>query len=135
MPLNIAVELIGKLNAGGYEVLFVGSGDKADKYAQDLIKNGAEFINLVNQTSIYELAQVLRNCVGTISVDTGTMHFSYANDVPTLCLFYKEGNIKYWAPDKHLYSHTIVANNFTAEGIYQDFRNQIVQKEYANVPN
>ena len=135
MPVQTAVELIGKLNAGGYEVLFVGNGDKADKYAQDLIKNGAKFINLVNQTSIYELAQVLRSCVGTISVDTGTMHFSYANDVPTVCVFYKECNIKYWAPDKHLYPHTIVANDLTAEGIYQDFRNQIVQKEYANAEN
>ena len=114
MPLNIAVELIEKLNADGYEVLFVGSGDKADKYAQELIKNGAEFVNLVNQTSIYELAQVLRCSEGTISVDTGTMHFSYANDVPTLCLFYKESNVISWAPDKNLYPHTIVVNNFTA---------------------
>lgn len=32
-----------------------------------------EFINLVNKTNIYELAQVLRNCKALVSVNTGTI--------------------------------------------------------------
>ncbi len=129
MPLDTAVGLIEKLNADGYEVLFVGSGEKAKQYSEDLEKNNCKFINLVNQTSIYELAQVLRNCKGLISVDTGTMHFSYANGVPTVCVFYKAENIKPWAPTKEFYPNTKILNNSNVDSIYQTLLNYERTKE------
>ena len=125
MPIDTAVDLIEKLNDEGYEVLFVGSGEKAQKYSQDLQKNNCKFIDLSNQTSIYELAQILRNCKTTISVDTGTMHFSYANGIPTVCVFYKQGNIKPWAPKKDLYN-TLVINQgqekYTSAQIFEKIK-------------
>ena len=87
-----------------------------------LYKNQCNFTNLVNQTSIYELAQVLRNCEALISVDTGTMHFSYANKVPTVCVFYKQNNIKHWAPRKTLYPYTILPQTNSVEDIYTAFK-------------
>ncbi|MCQ2754563.1 MAG: glycosyltransferase family 9 protein, partial [bacterium] len=78
MPIQTTIELIDKLVADGYKILFVGTGDRTRQYACDLEKNNCKFINLVDKTTIYELAQVLRNCEGLISVDTGTMHLGYA---------------------------------------------------------
>lgn len=103
MPPDVASNVINKLNQENYKVILVGNGERTRNYAQNLLDNGCEFINLVNKTSIYELAQVLKNCEALISVDTGTMHFGYANNVPTVCVFYEKENIKCWAPDKNLY--------------------------------
>lgn len=125
MPLLTAIELIEKLNADGYEVLFVGNGEKAKKYSEELLNNNCKIINLVNKTTIYELAQVLRNCKALISVDTGTMHFAYANKVPTVCVFYKKANIKIWAPDKNLYPYTNVPDENSVEQIYASLKNVI----------
>lgn len=122
MPLQTTVELINKLNKDNYTVLFIGNGKNPQEYAELLYKNQCNFTNLVNQTSIYELAQVLRNCEALISVDTGTMHFSYANKVPTVCVFYKQNNIKHWAPRKTLYPYTILPQTNSVEDIYTAFK-------------
>lgn len=103
MPIKTVVELIERLNNVGYEVIIVGAGNKINDYVQVLESKNCKFINLANKTKIYELAQVLRNCKGLISVDTGTMHFGYANKVATVCVFYEKENIKCWAPDRKLY--------------------------------
>lgn len=126
MPLQVAVELINKLNKDNYNVLFIGNGSNPQEYAEALYKNQCNFINLVNKTTIYELAQVLRNCEALISVDTGTMHFSYANKVPTVCVFYKQDNIKPWAPRKTLYPYTILPKTNSIENIYSAF-NELTQ--------
>lgn len=126
MPLQVAVELINKLNKDNYNVLFIGNGSNPQEYAEALYKNQYNFINLVNKTTIYELAQVLRNCEALISVDTGTMHFSYANKVPTVCVFYKQDNIKPWAPRKTLYPYTILPKTNSIENIYSAF-NELTQ--------
>ena len=106
MPEQTAIELIKKLHNEDYEVILVGAGKETHDYALNLVNKGCEFINLVNKTSIYELAQVLRNSDALISVDTGTMHYGYANNIPTVCVFYEIDKIKCWAPDKKLYPNT-----------------------------
>ena len=124
MPLETAIKLINKFN--NYEVIITGSGNTAKKYAENLINNDCKFINLVNKTTIYELAKVLRNCKALISVDTGTMHFGYANNIPTLCVFYEQENIMYWAPFKTLYPQTqIISQNITSEEIYNELKELI----------
>lgn len=121
IPLCTSIDLINKLVLDNYEILLVGVGERTQKYASELEENNCKFINLVNKTSIYELAQTLRNCKGLISVDTGTMHIGYASGVPTVCLFYVENNIIGWAPDKELYPHTILPVDNTSQSIYQAF--------------
>lgn len=126
MPLKTAINLISKFNNKNYEVVITGAGNTAKKYAEELINNGCKFINLVNKTTIYELAKVLRNCKALISVDTGTMHFGYANNIPTLCVFYEQENIMYWAPFKTLYPQTqIISQNITSEEIYNELKELI----------
>ena len=87
-------------------------------------------IREINKTSIIELAQILKNCLGLISVDTGTMHFAYANNVPVLCVFYENNTIQHWAPDNHLYPFTLYTQETKSEDIYKSFNN--LQNNYIN---
>jgi ADP-heptose:LPS heptosyltransferase len=119
MPIKTMVTLAKSLNNDNFEIILVGVGKRAQKHSEELKNNDCKFIDLVEKTSIYELAQCLRNCEALISVDTGTMHLGYANNVPTVCVFYVKENIKAWAPDKTLYPHTILPTNNTPEDIYE----------------
>ena len=122
MPIETAVELISKLKLDGYSIVLVGVGERCIAYVKELEKNNCEFINLVDSTTIYELARVLRNCKCLISVDTGPMHLGYANNVPTICCFYDESTITGWAPDKKLYPHTILPEDNSSKGIYEAYK-------------
>ena len=53
----------------------MGAGALSEKYAADLDSAGASYINTVGKTTIYELANVIKNAKCLVSVDTGTMHF------------------------------------------------------------
>lgn len=128
MPIETVVELVDRINNEGYEVIIVGVGNEIINYTRILESKNCNFINLANKTRIYELAQVLRNCKGLISTDTGTMHFSYANNVPTVCVFYENDYVKYWAPMSDLYPYTAIPDNVSAEGIYKSFKE--LQKKY-----
>ena len=109
MPIDMAMELIKKINLEtDCQVVFTGFGDKSFKYAETLIQNGASFINLVNKTSLLELGAVLKDSVGLISVDTGTMHFAYSMGVKTICLFFEKGTTHLWAPQEEIYKNTVV---------------------------
>lgn len=118
MPIETLITLVKMLINDGYEIIHVGLGEKAQKHSEELRNNDCRFVDLVGKTSIYELAQCLRNCEALISVDTGTMHLGYANNVPTVCVFNYKINIKSWAPDKTLYPHTIVPLDNKPEDIY-----------------
>ena len=119
MPLDVAIELINKINAGGYKPVLTGIGENTVKYAEDLRKAGCEFVDLVNKTTILELGSVLQNCKALISVDTGTMHYAYALEVPTTAVFYETTTPKNWAPNPKLYNVALVKSEQTAENIYQ----------------
>ena len=117
MPLDTAFELINRINAETeYKVVLTGAGDLSAKYAEDLAERGADFINLVNKTSILELGAVLKDSVGLISCDTGTMHYGYALGVPTIAVFYEDKFIPIWAPQKEIYKNVVVLkDNFDIE--------------------
>ena len=123
MPIKIAPELIDKINSEtNYRIVFVGNGDKALEYANDLEDLNCDFINLVNKTTLLELGKVLKDSEGLISVDTGTMHFGYSLGVKTLCLFFEEGTTHLWAPQKEIYSHTFVLNeDLNVNNIFKEF--------------
>jgi len=65
---------------------------------------------LTNQTTITQLAEVLKRCEVAISVDTGTLHLICALQIPLLALFYvySEDHLNSWAP-KNLYLHRLMA--------------------------
>lgn len=119
MPSETIIKLTKMLNNDGFKIILVGVGERAKQHSEILKNNNCKFIDLVDKTTIYELAQCLRNSEALISVDTGTMHLGYASNVPTVCVFYVKETIKGWAPDKILYPHTILPENNTPENIYE----------------
>lgn len=120
MPIPTAIDFISKIHNENYEVVFVGAGNKAKNYSEELKNNNCKFIDLVNQTSISELGRVLKNCEALISVDTGTMHLGCAVEIPVCAVFYKPNMTNRWAPRKELYNSTVIQENQTAENIWEN---------------
>lgn len=126
-PLETCIELINKINAQKingkiYRVVFCGVGDATKEYAENLKQANCNFIDLTNKTTILELASLLKKCKALVSVDTGTMHLGYALDTPTVCLFYKDGNADYWAPDPKLYKTRVINKNVSVKGIINNLK-------------
>ena len=119
MPVDTAIEIINKLASQDKTVFYFGAGKECRDYANELKKRGCRnFVDLTNATTISQLAGIMQICKAVISIDTGTMHLSYATGVPTVCIFYKTEMIEKWAPRKSLYPHTIIIDkNYTAENI------------------
>lgn len=116
MPLNTAVELINKINQNtDYKVVLVGNGDAASNYAKNLKSKGCDFIDLINQTTIVQLAKILKDSKCLISIDTGTMHLGYAVGAPVVCVFYIKEMIPFWAPDENLYKVKVLSAPDTDE--------------------
>lgn len=121
MPIDIAVEIIQKLNEDGKTIYFVGAGVTASDYANQLRMNDCNFIDLSNKTSINELAKVLKKTKGLISIDTGVMHMACAINVPVLSVFFNTPDMIRWVPSKELYKTDVICENITAENILNKF--------------
>lgn len=127
LPIEIAIELIEKLNKEGKTVFYFGAGNDSKNYATELKKRGClNFVDLVDATTISQLANIMKLCKAVISIDTGTMHLSYATETPTVCIFNRAHMVGSWAPDKKLYPHTkVVEKGYSAESIYAETMNLI----------
>lgn len=79
------------------KTVLVGT-DKANKIAIQLKNEKVDFIDLTNKTTITELGAIIKSADICISVDTGTFHFSYAQNVNTIGLFFNNRMSKEWAP-------------------------------------
>lgn len=119
MPEDTAIELIKKINKTDYEVIFTGKGDLAKEYSKKLKEAGCNFIDLQNQTTILELAKVIKNSKCLISVDTGTMHLGYSSSIPVVAVFYEQNVSQIWAPDEKLYKSILIEDNQTADRIFE----------------
>jgi len=118
MPITTAAGIIKEINrTKTYKVIFFGVGKDNEEYAKELENLGCEFINLVNKTTVYELAQVLKNCKALISTDTGTMHLGYSVGIPTVAVFYEIITLKNWTPNPKLYKCVTISSNQTVENI------------------
>lgn len=120
MPVDTALGIIEFFNTQtDYKVVLTGRGDNSAKYAEALEKKGANFVNLVNKTSLLELGAVLKGSKGLISCDTGTMHYGYSMGIPTIGIFYQPENVPVWAPRIEVYNNVlIISENQTAENIF-----------------
>ncbi len=127
MPLETAIEIISDLSSRGKTVLLFGAGEECRKYRDKLKAKGClNFVDLIDQTTIYQMANIMQLCKVVISIDTGTMHLAYATGTPTVCIFYKKDMITKWAPRKSLYPHTVVIDkNQTAKNIIQNAKELI----------
>lgn len=124
MPLSTAEMLIKKINKNNkLDVVFVGVGKNAENYAEKLKQLDCKFIDLSSKTTIYELANVIKNSKCLISVDTGTMHLGCALGIPVIAVFYEHATIKYWAPNPNLYNSILIDKNQTSENIFKGLKN------------
>jgi len=121
MPIDIAIDIIQKLNEDGKTVYFVGAGVSASDYANQLRMNDCNFIDLSNKTSINDLAKVLKMTKGLISIDTGVMHMACALDVPVLSIFFDTKYMLRWVPSKDLYKTDVIYEDINAENIVKKF--------------
>lgn len=121
LPMDIACELIQKLNEDKKTVYLLGSGVSASDYANNLRLNDCSFVDLTNKTDFNQLAKVLTMVKGLISIDTGTMHMACAVNCPVLGIFIKPKTTNMWAPIKTLYKSDVIENDITAENIINKF--------------
>lgn len=120
MPLPVCAHLIIKLSKAGYCVILLGNGKRALDYSHELSKYTKAYTDLVNATTIPQLAAVIKLSRCLISVDTGTMHLGLALSIPVLALFYiaDKKHLAKWAPDTSLYRTIILtAKDCTYENI------------------
>ena len=125
LRLDTCVDLIKELNEIKKIPAIIGAGKGAAKYIESLVAAGcSNFINLVDKTSFSQLGAVLQKSCGLISVDTGTLHFALALDVPVVAIFYinTELKIKRWAP-KLIYKHRLISGgDYSAKNIIRTFK-------------
>ena len=110
MPISTCAELIDRFHGTDYRMLLLGAGGRATEYSQQLKKCTVDYIDMINKTSIPQLAAVLKLSAGLISVDTGTMHLGLAVNTPVTALFYinDAGHIAKWGPDQNIYKAAVL---------------------------
>ena len=118
MCVKDCAELINLLNNQGYTPVMTGAGTIARGFNTELKKIGCfDFVDLVDCTSFVELANILKICNLCISVDTGTLHFANALNVPVVGIFYY-GLSYMWGSDPKLYpSITLEGGDVTPHDI------------------
>ena len=120
------IELIHLLNINGFTPIITGAGDTAKNFVNDIKRAGCfDFIDLVDCTSFVELANILKICGCCISVDTGTMHFANALQVPVIGIFYAE-SADIWGSDPELYpSKMLEGKDIKPADIIREFKELI----------
>ena len=74
--------LLEKLKSDKIPVVLVGNIDETPNYEESEL-----VLNLINKTTIRELANVLNHCKAFVTTDSGPMHLGVAVRVPTIALF------------------------------------------------
>ena len=119
MPIEDCLELINILNKNGYTPILTGAGNVSREYSTSLRKLGCfNFIDLVDCTNFVDLANILKISKRCISVDTGTMHFANALNVPLVDIFYHDC-AEMWAPKQELYPVKTILGRPTPEKIFK----------------
>ena len=123
MSINDCTELIKLLQDNQLTPVLTGAGETARKFSAALRKTGCfNFIDLTDCTSFPELAEILKICGKCITVDTGTLHFANALNIPVVGIFYA-GCAEMWAPDENLYpAKTLTGQNIKPQDIINAFK-------------
>jgi heptosyltransferase-2 len=96
---NLALRFRRELGLG---VVIVG-------LSQDIFDMGEGIVNMVNKTSLVELAALLKRCSLLVSCDSGPMHLAAAVGIPVAALFRNDlpgKTAKRWGPQGE--GHTVI---------------------------
>lgn len=99
LPTEKWRELIKYFSARGYEIVMTGSGLSSEvSYIDEIISASKEkAVNLAGKLSWGQTANLIREAVIYIGVDTGTTHLAAATGVPTYAIF-GPTSIVAWGP-------------------------------------
>ncbi|MCD7873412.1 MAG: lipopolysaccharide heptosyltransferase II [Acidaminococcaceae bacterium] len=88
-PAEHYASLAKMIIADGLAVVLAGGADDTAKGAKitALAGNPAQLINLIGQTSLRELAALIKGCRIYISADTGPLHFAAALKKPLITMY------------------------------------------------
>jgi len=99
-PIDKFGQLIKRLSEKpGVKVLVVGRDEVIGREYFDNL--GSNVINLINRTSLVELAQILKQCRLLVTCDSGPMHLAAAVGTPVVALFRNDlvgKTAKRWGP-------------------------------------
>ena len=83
-------KLVGHFNHEHPETKFVLTGTKGEKrIATEYLSNMSNIINLIGQTSVLDLAALMKYCRIFLSANTGPLHIACATDIPLVTLIGK----------------------------------------------
>lgn len=87
-PISHFVDLGKRLVAAGETVVLIGAKEDADKGRAIVDGVGSDnVVNLIGDTNLKELIEVIRHSALFISADTGPLHIANALKVPLIALF------------------------------------------------
>lgn len=87
-PVEHYAALAKKIVADGMYIVLAGGPDDAPKGATIKEQSGSEHVlDLTGQTSLRELAALIRDCKAYISADTGPLHFAAALKKPLVAMY------------------------------------------------
>lgn len=115
-PIEQFSILIRKLSEDfNCRVIIVGKNTPVFQNKEAFDSLGRNVINLINRTSLLELAQILKKCRLLVTCDSGPMHLAVAVGVPVIALFRNDlqgKTAKRWGP-KSSNSLVIEKNNLS----------------------
>jgi len=97
------VRLIHYFSEIGCPLVITGSKDEQKKVQHLVQISEKKVVNMAGETSIIEMAGILRQAMLVVSIDTSAIHLSAAVGTPTVSIFGPSSPV-HWAPrgDKHL---------------------------------
>ncbi|MDD5109063.1 MAG: glycosyltransferase family 9 protein [Candidatus Omnitrophica bacterium] len=117
-------ELAGRIRRQlGLKVILVG-------LSQDAIKVEGDIINMINKTSLLELAALLKHCSLLISGDSGPVHLAAAVGTPVIALFRNDlagKAAKRWGPYGE--GHIVIEKSKLSDISIDEVFNRIKDKE------
>ena len=94
----LAQRISGELGLG---VLIIGKEEYAGTGRLKFENLGKNIVNMINKTSLIELAQVIKQCKLLVSCDSGPVHLAASVGVPVIALFRNDlpgKTAKRWGP-------------------------------------
>ena len=121
---DMLIPLIELITKASMMPVIIGTGKELESYYESLPEHTKEkTLNLINKTTVPQLAAFLKRTKVLISADTGTAHFALALDVPVVDIFYRKNkeSLRIWAP-KNFYRHKVLSagDDFSAENLWKN---------------
>jgi ADP-heptose:LPS heptosyltransferase len=82
--------LIDRLKGSGLRIVLVGGREAVVLAAEVRAKTAQPLLDMTGQTSLSQMASLLRRARAVVSTDTGPVHVAAAVGVPTVCIFLRD---------------------------------------------